>query len=189
MSRSLFLIPSLGLQFNIILFYSSNTHASWRGLLTGVVHFFASPCLPPPPPPLPLLSPPPPHPPMLHDFLESGRADASPIPTPWSLGRKRTAQLPNENLSHRECWNSLQFSEQLKNSLKLSSLEIPWQLKPVCKLTKLHGMLRPDQLNRVCNHKTLNTRAPCNSTSAWNMFVLNLVALKLEALLYKYGVN
>jgi len=76
-----------------------------------------------------------------------------------------------------------------KNSLKLSSLEIPRQLKPVCKLTKLHGMLRPDQLNRVCNHKTLNTRAPCNSTSAWNMFVLNLVALKLEALLYKYGVN
>lgn len=64
MSRSLFLIPSLDLQFNIILFYSSNTHASWRGLLTGVVHFFASPCLSPPPPPLPLLPrPPPPAPP------------------------------------------------------------------------------------------------------------------------------
>jgi len=181
MSRSLFLIPSLGLQFNIILFYSSNTHASWRGLLTGVVHFFASPCLRRPSPSFF-----PPHPPMLHESLESGRADASPIPTPWSLGRKRTAQLPNEKLSHRECWNSLQFSEPSKNSLKLSSLEIPWQLKPVC---KLHGMLRPDQLNRVCNHKTLKTRAPCNSTSAWNMFVLNLVALKLEALLYKDGVN
>jgi len=165
--------------------YFSNTHASWHGLLTGVVHFVASRSLPRLPPPLPRPRAAPPGK-MLHDSLESS---ASPIPKPWSLGRKQTKQLRNENLSHRVCWNSLQFSEQPKNSLKLSYLEIPWQLKPVCKLTKLHGMLRPDQLNRVCNCKTLNTRAPHNSTSAWNMFVLNLVASKLEVLLYKCGVN
>ncbi len=157
--------------------------ASW----TGWFKFFR-PAPPPPPPPPPPTGPAPAGK-MLQDSLESSRADASPIPTPWSLGRKQTTQLRNENLSHRVCWNSLQFSEQPKNSLKLSSLEIPWQLKHVCKLTKLHGMLRPDQLNRVCNCKTLNTRAPCNSTSAWNMFVLNLVTSKLEVFLYKCGVN
>jgi hypothetical protein len=117
MSRCLFLIPSLRLQFNIILCYSSNTHASdvdsWQVWFTFLLS----------PPTRPSLRRPPPK--MLHDSLDSGLADASPIPTPWSLGWKQTTQLPNENLSHQECWNSLQFSEQPKNSLKLSSLEIP----------------------------------------------------------------